>query len=411
MPTTTSLRTGALRVLIAGGGVAALEAMIALRRLAEERVEIELLAAEAQFWYRPLSVAEPFGLGEVHGLDLGLVAEDFGAGLMLGTLNEVDPDARVARTAAGAELEYDALLVAVGARPVVAVPGALTFRGPADTTAFASLLEEVREGSAHSVAFALPGGAGWPLPLYELAMQTAAFAQQSGTKIDVAVVTPEETPLGLFGPAAGEAIAGRLADLGVEIHAGVYPVSFEDGVLFLKPEGSIEVDRIVALPRLEGPGIRGVPSDAHGFIPTDEHGLVRGLLDVYAAGDAVRFPVKQGGLAAQQADAAAESIAAAAGVKLAPQPFRPVLRGLILTGAAPLFARAELTRHGDRYAAGSDALWWPPGKIVGRYLAPYLAEHSGEILVEPRTADAVAVDVELASPPAPPGQAREKLRS
>jgi sulfide:quinone oxidoreductase len=383
-----------MQVLIAGGGVAALEALIALRRLAEERVEIDLLSTSPEFWYRPLSVGEPFGLSQVHPLDLGLVAEEFGAGLTLGTLVAVDPDDRIARTSAGAELEFDALLVAVGARPVVGVEGAITFRGPADTPSITKLLQEIEAGVVGRVAFAVPGGAGWPLPLYELAMGTAAHARRHGTEAQVVLVTPEESPLALFGPAASEAIAGRLAELEIEVCRGVYPVAFEDGVLSLAPEGSIGADRIVALPRLEGPGIEGLPCDQDRFIPIDPSGRVHGLYDVFAAGDAVKFPVKQGGLATQQADAAAESIAAMAGADVTPKPFRPVLRGLILTGAVPLFARASISEVGPPYATGTEALWWPPGKIAGHYLAPYLAERSGDILSPPEAA-AVAVEVEL----------------
>ena len=399
MPTATGPRRSALRVLIAGAGVAGLEALLALRRLAEERVQIELLAAETQFWYRPLAVGEPFGLGAVHGLDLGLVADEVGAGLTLGTLEAVEAEAHVVRTTAGTELEYDVLLLAVGAHPVEAVPGALTFRGPADTTRFRALLDEVATGEAQHVVFALPGGAGWPLPLYELALQTAARVGESAADARIVIVTPEETPLELFGPTAAEAVARLLAERNVEIHERSYPVAFDGERLLLKPNGTIFADRVIALPRLEGPEIAGVPSDAHGFIPIDVHARVHGLTEVFAAGDASSFPVKQGGLAAQQADAAAEAIAAMAGAEVTPQPFRPILRGLILTGGAPLFARAELTGSGQPFSAGFDALWWPPGKIAGRFLAPYLAKRSGAILTPPPAQDAVAVDVELGGTP------------
>ena len=109
-----------------------------------------------------------------------------------------------------------------------------------------------------------------------------------------------------------------------------------------------------------------------------------GARGVYAAGDATAFPIKQGGLATQQADAVAEAIAVDLGFRRDARPFRPVLRGLLLTGGAPLYLRAELgpagevraARHAPAAIAGeasSRALWWPPGKIAGRYLAPYLA--------------------------------------
>jgi sulfide:quinone oxidoreductase len=384
----------ALRVVIAGGGVAALEALLALRRLAEARVSIELLSAEPQFWYRPLAVAEPFGLGEVHGLDLGAIADECGARLVLGTLSSVDADAHVARTSSGGELEYDALLIAVGARPVAAVPGAFNFRGPADTDAFQELLSDVAAGER--IGFTVPGSVAWSLPLYELALQTALHFQRLPPDIGIALVTHEHEPLELFGPVAATAIANLLAEREIALITGVYPVAFDDGVLALAPEGRVEADRVVALPRLEGPSIAGVPMDAQGFIPTDPSGYVRELTDVFAAGDATAFPIKQGGLAAQQADAAAEEIAALSGAELEPRAFRPVLRGLILTGGAPLYARAELTGGSDPFVSGGEALWWPPGKIVGRHLGPFLAERSGTIL-GPAPYESIAVDADLSS--------------
>jgi sulfide:quinone oxidoreductase len=369
-----------LRVVIAGGGVAALEALLALRRLAEGHVSVELLSTEPQFWYRPLAVAEPFGLADLHGLDLGTVADHCGATLVLDSLASVDDDAHIATTSSGGRLEYDALLIAVGARPVAGVSGAFTFRGPADTDAFRELLSEVAAGER--IAFTVPGSVAWPLPLYELALQTAVHAR-SHVAVETAIVTHEHEPLELFGPDAVAAITKLIGERGIELVTDRYPVAFVDGQLSLAPEGHLEANRVVALPRLEGPAIDGVPTDAQGFIPTDASGYVRGLTDVFAAGDATTFPIKQGGIATQQADAAAEEIASMGGAELEPQPFRPVLRGLILTGGAPFFARAELTGGGSPFESGSEALWWPPGKIVGRYLAPFLAERTGTILGPP----------------------------
>ena len=386
------------RVVIAGGGVAALVALLGLRRLAEGRVSVELLSAEAQFWYRPLAVAEPFGLGEVHGLDLGSVADECGATLVLDSLASADDDAHVVTTSSDARLEYDALLIAVGARPVAAVPGAFTFRGPADTDAFQRLLAEASEGER--IVFTMPGSVAWPLPLYELAFQTRAQFERSQLGVDVAIATHEHQPLELFGPGAAAAIKRLAGEHKIELVTDRYPVAFAGGRLSLAPEGHLEADRVVALPRLEGPAIDGVPTDAHGFIPTDRSGYVRGLTDVFAAGDATAFPVKQGGLAAQQADAAAEEIAFLAGAEVEPEPFRPVLRGTILTGGAPLYARAELTGGANPFISGSETLWWPPGKIVGRYLSTFLAEISGTILdpaPPPSESLSVAADLSMHS--------------
>lgn len=385
------------RVLIAGGGVAALEAALALRHLAEERVDAELVAPETHFWYRPLSVLEPFGAGHVHGVELAELAEECGARFGLGALASVDPDAHVARTEAGGEIAYDALLIAAGAKPVEAVSGALTFRGPADTGAFRDLLTEAEQGKVRRLVFAVPGGVVWPLPLYELALQTAAHLSRLGIEdVELVLVTHEESPLALFGAEASAAVADLLRHGGIEFHPQRYAVSAQEGSLAVVPPGEIAADRVVALPRLVGNPVRGIPHDTDGFIPIDRQARVAGVDDVFAAGDATNFPVKQGGLAAQQADAAAEAIAAAAGAPITPEPFRPVLRGVIMTGHEPAFLRAELSGGaGDTSVAGAEALWWPPGKIVGRYLAPFLAERAGIVLDAPPR-EGVAVDVGLA---------------
>ncbi len=98
--------------------------------------------------------------------------------------------------------------------------------------------------------------------------------------------------------------------------------------------------------------------------------MSRDFTDVYAAGDAVDFPVKQGGLAAQQADAAAEHVAATYGAPVEPAPFQPVLRGMLFTGEEPLYMRSDVPGADPDIPGAWYPLWWPPTKVAGRYLAP-----------------------------------------
>src|SRR6266542_4031804 len=194
------------RVLIAGGGVAALEAALALRELGEGRVSVELLAPEPQFWYRPLAVAEPFDLGEVRHFDLAELAAATGATFSPGALSGVDAGSRQAQTSAGSSISYDVLLVGCGAVPAPAVRGALTFRGPADTEKIRQLLGEIVAGQVGRVAFVVPWGAVWSLPIYELALMTAAdLAARGLQEVELMLVTPEEEPLQLFGRAGTDA--------------------------------------------------------------------------------------------------------------------------------------------------------------------------------------------------------------
>jgi sulfide:quinone oxidoreductase len=371
-------RDGRTHVLIAGGGVAALEAMVALRELAGELVDVELISADLDFFYRPLAVGEPFGVSEVLRFDLPTLARGCGAAHHLGTLTSIDAEAHQLRTSRNTIYHYEILLIAIGAQTREAVPGALTFRGGPDAPLITGLLSDIERGVVERIAFAVPGGVTWPLPLYELALLTAQHARgDAGRDIEITIVTPEEAPLTVMGPEASETVSDLLAENGILFLPMTYSEAFAQGELRMVPGQSLRVDAVVSLPRLKGVALAGVPQDDDHFIPVDTSCRVPGLADVYAAGDITTFPIKQGGLAAQQADVAATAIARAAGADIARKTFDPVLRALLLSDS-PVFLRAEVAGgRGHASSADSDALWWPAGKIAARYLSPYLAEHAG----------------------------------
>src|SRR5918994_6102673 len=123
------MKEAPMKVMIFGGGVAALEALIALRGLAENRVTIELVSPTPEFAYRPLAVAEPFGLGEARRYDLVRIAADHGAAVHLAGLDSVQPDDRLVNTWDGRALPDDGVLGAIGARPPVAIPGSVNIAG------------------------------------------------------------------------------------------------------------------------------------------------------------------------------------------------------------------------------------------------------------------------------------------
>ncbi|MGB0098269.1 MAG: FAD-dependent oxidoreductase [Solirubrobacteraceae bacterium] len=374
------------RILIAGGGVAALEAMMALRAMVGSLVHVELVAPEVEFSYRPVAVAAPFGMGEVRRFELAKIAADHDAHHRQDSVAEVDRRASVAVTESGERLVYDYLVLATGAHRNAAIEGALTFGGEPDRQIIEGLLQEVQKGTVRRLVFAAPPDCTWPLPLYELGLFTAAWAQkQKLIGLELSIVTPENVPLEAFGSAAGEAVAELLAASNIALHAQCVGVAFDGDRLSVRNGTAIAADAVIALPRLSGRQIRGVPHDREGFIPTNRHGGVRGIRHVYAAGDGTTFPIKQGGLAAQQADAVAEAIAADVGALQRAQPFRPVLRGLLLTGAEPRYLRAK--QDPDVSEIAFTPLWWPPSKIAGRYLAPYLARSTDPALAREPFAD------------------------
>ena len=383
-------------MLIAGGGVAGLEICLALRDLAGDRVRCSLLTPEDEFVYRPMAVGEPFARGRAQHHRLDAIAGQLGVELIQGALASVDDAARLAITEAGEQLSYDALVVAIGARTEPAYERVMTWTPERDAEVFGGLLRDIEEGYVRRVAFVIPLAVAWPLPAYELALMTAWQADSMGRDdLEITIYTPEDAPLAMFGAAAIAAVREDLDEVGIVVETGCHVVAQGDGPLVVEPGArSLADSRIVALPRATGWALRGLPYDTRGFIQCDAHGKVVGTAAVWAAGDATSFPIKQGGLAAQQGDAVAESIAAHAGAAVRPQPFQPVLRGVLLTGRGKAWLRGP--HDDDPGAAERRALFWPPTKIAGRYLSPYLlALESSETVGQAPEPDGQPVDLDL----------------
>jgi sulfide:quinone oxidoreductase len=367
-----------MRVVICGGGVAGLEALIGLHAHIQVGVDVHVVSPTRDFVYRPLAVAAPFDLGDMLHLDLAEIAAHHGAHLHVDALARVDGERRTIELASGSALPYDALLVAIGARPEEWLAGALHFGGVADVAPYRALLARLEDGEDQRVCFVSPAGHAWTLPLYELALLTASHLADAGViGAELVIVTPEVDPLAIFGSAASRTLRALLADRGIALRVEAQAEQIARGRLLLRNGDPIVADEVVTLSKLSGPAIAGLPSDADGFIRIDAHSRVGGLADVYAAGDGTDYPIKQGGIATQQADAAVEAIVAGFGAPVAPTPVRPMLRGMLLTGIAPLYLRSSVGNGRVReQQATIDPLWWPPSKIAARYLAPYLAGHN-----------------------------------
>lgn len=362
-----------MRVLVAGGGVAGLEALLALRDLAGDRVALTLLTPETQFAHRETAVAETFARGHTRPLPIGRVTSDLGAELIQARLERVDDERRVAYTDAAEPLRYDAILVAIGAISEPAFKRAITWTPETDPEVFGGLRRDLEEGYSSGVAFVVPPGVAWPLPAYELALMTAwALDGMGRDDVNVTLVTPESAPLEAFGVAGSAAVRADLDDAGVAVETGAY-LEEQAGRFMMQPgHRPLAAQRVVALPHAVGRALPGLTADDLGFIRVDRYCHAAGARRAWAAGDAIAFPLKQGGLAAQQADAAAQSIAALAGAEVEPRPFHPVLRGVLLTGRGREWLRHDIGGGSGEAKSAHRALWWPPTKVAARYLSPYL---------------------------------------
>ena len=388
-------------MVIAGGGIAALELVLGLNALADERVVMTLVAPEAHFTYRPPSLGRPLTLGREQRYRLQCLADDLGVQLIPHALAAVAPERHEITTTNGASVSYDTLVLAVGAQPIPAFQYAITVGAEDTTDALTGLISDLDQGRVHSVAFVVPSGASWTLPLYELAIMTARHGWSIGVEdVRYWLITHEPEPLAMFGQATSRAVHQMLDPEGITF-IGSARVDVRPGAVLLDARAErIEVDRIVCLPLLVGPRTAGIPVDADGFIPVDANGRVPNAPDVYAAGDATASPIKQGGLACQQADAIAEVIAAAAGAPVEPTPYRPVLRGKLMTGGRDRYLRARDAGHHGGDQLSEHPLWWPPTKIAGRYLSQYLvALHAADRREAMSSAPHIEVEIPFDAPP------------
>jgi sulfide:quinone oxidoreductase len=365
------------RVVVCGGGIAAVEGLLRLRRLLGSSVDIDVIAPNDALIIRPLAVRQPFAFGPATQYDLGRILNDNDARWLKDTLASVDRDAHVVHTDGGESLRYDALLIAVGGRQIKAFEHVNTFRDAEADETYQGVVQDVEEGYSKSIAFLLPDGPVWPLPLYELALMTAERAYSMGIdELELTLVTPEVSPMAIFGSAASDAVADRLERAGITVYSSALAEVPTSQQVIVQPQGiELHPSRIIATPRIAGPGIRGLAGAAHGFIPIDSMCRVPGTdTRVYAAGDAALYPIKHGGLGAQMADTAAASIARLAGADVEVHPFKPIIRGKLLSGKAPLYMSARLVGARGFQSEIFETPPWPADeKVVAEELGSYLA--------------------------------------
>lgn len=361
-------------VVIAGAGVAGLEAALALQDIAGDSVDVTVLAPNSEFVYRPMSVREPFSYAGAKHYPIAPIVADAGAELIEDSFAWVDRDKRIVHTAEGREIKYDALVIALGAKAYDLYPNATTVDDRSMEDLYHGVIQDVEMGYVRKLAFIMPPGKCWPLPIYELALMTAERAYAMCVDVDITIVTPERAPLEVFGDEASAAVGELLTErgIGVETHAKAHVPSSRK-VIIEPGKRDLDVDRVIALPELFGPSVRGIPGGDQGFLPVDQHCQVIDVEGIFAVGDAANALVKHGGLSAQQADVAAAQIAHLAGAGPEVGPLWPHVEGMLLTGRDPLYIRAKLVGwSGFSSEVSTTPLWSPPAKIQAKYLSPYL---------------------------------------
>jgi sulfide:quinone oxidoreductase len=357
------------RLLVLGSGVGAVEAVLALDALAGPHVDVTVLSPTCELRLAARLPERSLWAEDAPAYDVRRLGRLPHVSVVRDGVRSVDVDGHLVTGASGRRYPWDLLLVATGATVKPMLPDAVVL-GRDPSSLVRSLVAEAQRGLVDSIALVVAPGAAWTLPVYELALHVApAVGGASGVEI----LTPEPAPLALFGAAASEAVASRLDAAGVELKPRSY-CRLTGGELVVRPGARIEpVDATVELPAPAPVPIEGLPAHAGGFLDVRDFGQVVGAPDVYAVGDAIAFPIKHGGLAAQQADAAAEHIALRAGADVVPSSFRPVLRGELVTPQGVLFLETSIHGGAGEGRVSEEPLWAPATKVHGRYLSAWLA--------------------------------------
>ncbi|HEX8975475.1 MAG TPA: FAD/NAD(P)-binding oxidoreductase [Solirubrobacteraceae bacterium] len=399
MPAAEPEPGGPLRVIVVGGGVAALEATLTLAELAGERVQTRVIAPNRDFLYRPLAVLDLFRGVPAERFPIRSVTSMVGAELRPGRLGWVTPNTHRVHLVAGEILDYDALLLCPGADPRVAFRHAVTIGMELQVPRLRAVIRELENGTCQDLGLIVPPRRSWLLPLYEFALLARRVSRAR-----ITIISTDPEPMRAFGDGVSRRIRELLAEHDIDLLGSASASVPDPRHVQLTPEPPagrrrghdtrmLGFDRVVSLPELVGSHIRGLPAAPGGFLPVDRHCRVPVAGNVFAAGDGTSYPVKHGGVAAQHAQAAARSIARLAGVTVATPAFSPALEALLFGGEAPLWLGAQLIGG----QASRSRFQAAPGRTEREKLA---APHLAEALVRLRPAGSRAPG-SGASPAAP----------
>ncbi len=384
-----------VKVLIAGAGYGGLETALALEDALAERVEITLLTATVDLTYRPLSSGAPFVREPARTIDIHRLAAERGMRVVLDELVTVQDDECRVLTHDGELIDFDALVIAVGAHERGSAPPLITWGQEPDQGQLGALLDELAAGTVRSVAVTIPAGAGWPLAGYEAALILAWTASHlAPTPVSVIVITAEERPASGLGRQAADWVSRTLADAGVEVSSSSVTHSFtaeqdtpDRGgghtvrVTLGDPAREITVDRVLCVPESFGPEVSGLPSAPHGFLPVGVDGRVTGSDRVWALGDAVQGSLKHSIITAAEADAVASSIIATLALGEPSGAPLPALHGILVDAPGQRWWDANRGHlHDEQMASG--CLWWPPEEALGAHLARWAHTHDQAVHAE-----------------------------
>jgi NADH dehydrogenase FAD-containing subunit len=288
-----------MRIVVVGGGIAGVEAVLALAATLPG-ARIVLLTRSPVLRILPNLVYVPFGV-PAEQVDIDLEATLAGhdhCEVTYGSVSEVDADRRVVVLTDGRRIPWDALVAAPGTIPDPTSGRRL--RSLADAEELRDELEVLAAAPwASDVVIRVLPDSSWSAPAYELAFLADVWlrAVDRREEVDLVVVTDEREPFELLGPEPVQAVDDELSMRSIEVMRGMQPQRIE----------MIDGDLVVDVGGLDAARIRGIPGrSSSGFYETDDS--CRVARDVYVVGDAAGFPIKAGFATAWQARRVAHAL-------------------------------------------------------------------------------------------------------
>lgn len=225
-----------------------------------------------------------------------------GVELVKAEIDEIDTESSVVQ-AGGKKINYDYLVIALGAD---LAPGALPGYDAAahnffDLDGAASLwssLQDVSSGRIALLVSAMPFKC--PAAPYEAILLLHDHFQRKGLRkeVELAIYTPESAPMGVAGPAMGQAVVKMLEDQDITFNPEVNASEIDPERKVITFSGGREegFDFLAAVPPHKPPGVvkQSHVSNEAGWIPVDKHSLQTSVENVYAIGDVTAITLTNG---------------------------------------------------------------------------------------------------------------------
>jgi len=315
------------RALVIGGGFAGVEAASALQKAGG--FDVTLVSDRDYLYLFPISVwvpvrGIPFRRAQVPLRD---IARKRGFRLVVDTVEEVRSAENVVHGAAGT-YAYDYLVVATGAaklKPQGAEHTLSICGSPQSGVDIRDRLDALIATGSGSIAVGFGGNpkdrsAVRGGPAFELLFNIHVLLKRKKIRdqFNLTFFAPMAEPGERMGPRALSMLDSMLTSSGIARRVGTPIAGFDPAGVAFADGSRLEADLVLFIPGAAGHPIMAasdLPLNEAGFVRIDDHGLVQGTTNVYAAGDvaALEGPdwrAKQGHTAEVMARNAAFNIAA-----------------------------------------------------------------------------------------------------